>query len=103
MKEQIFNFIKKRCDVSFVELSRNIEGFNGGVRYETLENLVLWDGMSEEAANSIHELLKEKRIIAITADRFVYFIDGGSLKYSVAKKEMSYKKPHWLPIVFRVA
>ncbi len=103
MKEKIFNFIKASNGVSFVELSRNIDGFNGDYEFHAMNNLIVWADMSIEAVNSIQELCKEGRIIPIKAQSLIYMIDGMGLNYPIAKKEISYKKPHWMPTVFNAA
>lgn len=102
MKERIFNFISKLGGVSFVELSENIDGFNGDYELHSLDNLIAWADMSMEAIDSIRELCKEGRIIPTIANPLVYLVDGMALNYPIAKKQIAYKKPHWIPVVFNV-
>ena len=101
MKKQILGLIQiNGGGVSFVELSR-LDGFKGDLSWCIKENIVFWDGMSEEFIISMQELLRSKEIIIRSSVALVYAYDGQVLNLPIAKDvKRSYKKPRWLPIVF---
>jgi len=105
VKEKIYAEIKKKRDgVSFAEL-QNIKGFNGdrSMRAGEFENLILWNGMSEEAVEAFIELIEDKKIIVHATSPMIYMFDGCTLGLPVAKKAKSYKNPRWYPVCFGIA
>lgn len=104
MKNEIEKMIKDRDYVTFRELMQ-IEGFTGDqdVWHPEHANLILWTRVSVAAAAAIRELLQEKRVVLAPARPFSYAIDGGGLRLPIAKRIMDYKKPRWLPMLFRPA
>lgn len=103
MKQDIYNFVKERGYVSFVELSNNIEGFNGDLAICLGENIIIWSGMSQEACDALRQLTHvDKTIEYIPASPLVYLCDGGGLDLPLAKSARKYKKPHWLRVTLNV-
>lgn len=104
MAEQIVELVEARRHVSFAELCREIEGFDGGeleLRVPGCTNIVLWSGMTDAACDAIEELQKADRIHQVPASWMTYLIDGAALKLPIVKTaRRHYKKPHWLPVVF---
>lgn len=100
MKQIILDYIKRRGHVSYAELSRDIEGFNGDFEDQLKPNLILWSGLSLEASIAIDELVKERAININAASALVYMIDGIMPNLPIAKRVQAYKKPHWLPVTF---
>ncbi|MDP3010506.1 MAG: hypothetical protein Q8N30_15745 [Methylococcales bacterium] len=64
MKNQIFELIKKRDHVSFAELCRDIPDFSGEFIFynSALENLILWDNISQEGVDAMKHLLSNSQI-----------------------------------------
>lgn len=100
MKQIILSYIKHRENVSYAELSRDIEGFTGDYEDQLKQNLVLWSGVSLDASIALAELIKERQIFLSPASPLVYFIDGCVPGLPVAKRVQEYKKRHWLPVTF---
>lgn len=109
MEEQIFQTIKRSQTVTFAELQDSVTGFKGNSDwfYSGKANLVLWQGISKEAVDTMLNMLVEKKIFAYPSIEFghlVYLYDHHLPtlpKVTVAGiKRGGYKKPHWLPVVF---
>ena len=100
IKERIFDYIKGSGHVSYAELSRDIEGFDGDFVDQLKPGLILWSGLSLEASQAINELVKEKAITINAASVMVYMIDGIMPRLPVAKRIKPYKNPRWLPVTF---
>lgn len=108
LKEAVFEFVRERDWVTLVELQRHMSDYmetEGHVALEWAPNLFLWGDMSQELADLILELIKEKRIFFYTTSVITYMADGGMSNLPVAKNtpKNGYKKPHWLPVCIRVA
>ena len=109
MKQAIFDYMKRRSNVTFAELNRQIDGFR--IPDDTSlymlngeSNIVLWWGMSQTAVDAMHALITDDWICMESTDELVYFCDGEGLTLPIAKRlNYSYKKPRWLPVVFNVA
>ena len=102
MKEDIYKLIKDYGNVSFVELRNRIDGFNGDLEItaRSNSNIILWNGVSDKAFESIISLMNEGKIIAKPTTPLVYIADGGMLRLPIVKRNQQYKTPHWLPVVF---
>lgn len=100
MKESILKYIKERQGVSFVELSRDIPGFNGErtLKHATFENLFLWFDLSDEAINALLDLIKNDEVKVRVATPMIYYIDGMVPQLPIAKNLRGYKEPRWLPV-----
>lgn len=110
MKNEILAYIKGKGNVSFAELSKDIDGFNGDMQMRISEeapsgpkgNVILWTGISAAAAAAIVDLIAEKKICSITTNWLTYLADGTALSLPLVKGNYHYKKPHWLPVVFNL-
>lgn len=101
MKAAILALVEELGGVSFVDLGRRIEGFNGDREYYLADTeIVIWGGMSPEAIESLNALMDEKKIVPKDSNLLVYLIDGQTLRLPLAKGKRKYKTPHWAPIVF---
>lgn len=102
MKTKILDYVREKGGgVSMVELSRDIPGFNGNRAMFSGEgtNIVVWNGISQEAIDALAELVQDNQIEVKATQPFVYLIDGGGLDLPLAKRtNHHYKKPHWLPV-----
>ena len=93
-----------RDNLSFAELAR-LEGFPGDQELiftaAGASNIVLWAGLSAEAADALKVLLEagERHFRPTSAP--VYLCDGTMLRYPLAKRTMLYKTPHWCPCVLK--
>ncbi|SRR4051812_3212856 len=94
----------KRDNVTFAEL-HEIDGFSGEfeicINIDTVANIILWSGMSQEAVDAIETIRQEGEYDLVPTPILTYLIDGRCLSYPLAKSRRRYKKPHWLPCVFR--
>jgi hypothetical protein len=101
MESEIFDYIRKKDDVSFAELSRDIPGFKGEyeISHDKHTNLIVWAGVSVEGVQAINNLLNKGLLFMRATDKLTYFIDGTHLNLPVAKNVRSYKSRRWLPIV----
>ena len=106
MKANILELIRRKRDVSFVELAREIPGFSdpfgGGcdLAVSAWENVILWTDLSAEAVKAMQELEADGLIDAHLCGVFPYVIDGATLNLPLAKPKRHYKKPHWLPVTW---
>lgn len=105
LKSAIEKRVREYGHVTFAEIVEFIDGTKGdqALHHSAFENIVLWDGLSNDAATAIQQLLEERKIHIHPATTFTYMIDGRGLTYPVAKTARSYAKPHWLPICFHHA
>lgn len=99
MKEEILKCISKG-GVSFVELSREVPGFNGEYQWSNDSNWVYWSGMSEEACKALKELKDQNIIDAKPCNPIIYMVDGGYMSIPLVKSNRKYKKPHWIPMTW---
>lgn len=99
MKEAILKCIGKG-GVSFVELSREVPGFNGEYWLRNEKNHVFWSNVSKEAAEILHDLEMTNVIRKIPCMELIYVMDGGYLNLPIVKTNRKYKKPHWLPVTY---
>jgi len=105
MKSEILELIRRKQDVTFVELAREIPGFTdktGGMdmAVSAWANVVLWTDLSPEAVKAMQELETEGSIDAHLCGVFPYLIDGATLNLPIAKPKRSYRKPRWLPVTW---
>lgn len=99
MRQEILDCISKGS-VSFVELSREVPGFNGEYQYGNKHNWIFWSNISLEAANTLKQLKDENIIDATPCDIMIYIIDGGYMNLPLVKANRTYKKPHWIPMTW---
>lgn len=100
IKQVIFELILRDGFVTFGELKRQVAGFEGQehICHSDYRNLWLWDGMSSDAADSIIELLRERRIFLHRAT-IATQLTQEALLLPIARKLKNYPNPHWLPCV----
>lgn len=105
MKEQILRLVREKRNVSFVEISE-IAGASPGpysIDARPGSNVILWSGLSEEAATALDDLEREGLIQYDPTSVIVYLVDGAvqdiPLVKSPAAMKRGYKKTRWLPVV----
>jgi hypothetical protein len=105
MKQAILDYVVSvGGGVTFVELCRSIEGFAGDLDVGILDkNIVFWSGVSNAGMDAIIQLSEEGKLKITPTSTLCYFIDGGALNLPIVKQGRSYKKPHWLPVVFNLS
>jgi hypothetical protein len=67
MAEKILELVTAYKHVTFAELDQKIEDFSGGelqisINNEHASNIVLWQGLTEEAVDALEELRQAKKI-----------------------------------------
>jgi hypothetical protein len=103
MKQEILDCISKGA-VSFVELAREVPGFEGDLQLRLPQkNWVLWSGLSQEAVDALKELMDDNLITQTPCQPITYMVDGGWLDLPLVKTARSYKKPHWIPVTYSLA
>ena len=105
LKSTISEYVKKYDSVSYAELQRDIGATSEGDHAHLFEdmNVILWTGMSKSFAEAIKALENEGVIHSHPSVYFVYLVDGRIPRLDIAIRppKDGYKKPHWLPVVFR--
>ncbi len=101
MDAAILDYVRKKGGgVSFVELCRDIPGFEGNLVLclGGDPNLALWLHVSSEASAAISRLASGNFIRVKPTVPLVYWIDGAVPNLPVAKSVRKHKRPHWLPV-----
>jgi len=102
MADRILDLIAMRGDTTFAEIFNVIgDEAKGDLGWQISPNTVLWTGISQTLRDAF-EIMHDK-IIPHPTSFLVYLYDGSALELPVAKTatKTGYKKPHWLPVVFR--
>lgn len=68
--------------------------------YDTDYNIFIWTGWNDEAGKVLMEVLK-KGIAGIPTKVATIVMLGGRVYDNIAKREMKYKKPHWVPMYLK--
>jgi hypothetical protein len=103
MKDAIRELLQQD-HVSFAELARRIAGFRGEMAWGIQpKNLVLWHGISDEAARTLQQMLDDGEFHLHDARPLIYMLDGCCLKLPIARRPPrgGYKEPHWAPAVLK--
>lgn len=104
----LIQYVNDYKHVSFAELKRVFPAFFGGDfgLYASLDkNFVFWLGLTDAGSEIINDCLNTRKLFAHPCTSFwghvpmVYLIDGCILNIPLAKKNIRYKKPHWVPVV----
>jgi hypothetical protein len=102
LAEKILGLVLKYGDQSFANLASELPEFHdGNFAIDLFDNLVIWNGVTIEAADAIRELREADAIYFSAVPLMVYHIDGRALGMPIATKLRRYKTPHWLPIILR--
>lgn len=98
----ILALVEERDHVSVSEI-RRFEWAQGRweIVHQKFDNLVLATHLSKLAVDAIGALIERKSITYFPCSFWVYLADGGIPAYPRARSARSYKRPHWVPIVFR--
>lgn len=109
--KNIDKFIKDyENNISFAELAQRVDGFQGDIsilhslgknsRGEE-KDVVVWSGVSQEAAEHIIKLINDKKIHYMPASPLTYLLDGMGLTIPQFDgiEEMESGVDYWLPVV----
>lgn len=105
LRDKILSLVRTLGAVSFAELAHTLgPQFRGDCTLwlDPERNLILWPGISEEAAGTILTLLEEGALVLRPSSPLTYLIDGMYPSLPVARGRYRYAKPHWVPVVFDV-
>lgn len=66
-------------------------------------NIIFWAGVSAQFLEVTSALCDAPGLESHPTTTLVYMVDGGMLNFPIVQKPPAkgYKKPHWLPVVFR--
>ncbi len=117
LKRVIVEVAQRRVWLSFAELPGCIAGgwdatrdgpaldLRGHSCIEIAPNVLLWSGMSEQLAEAVLGLIREKRLFTHPSCALTYLIDGGGLALPIPKRSPppgGLKKLHWIPTCLRL-
>ena len=97
------DYITEDNHVTFVELRKvwaahiQADG-NHAIVLGNNPNVILWAGVSDRFCE-LYDLLLKQGVTLEPASYLAYLIDGGTLNFPVVKRVVTYKTPHWLPVV----
>jgi len=109
MAQKIYELVRTRRHVSFVELQRVIPGFKQkGADGNTtafilpdIPQIVIWVDLSKEAIDALGELMGSKKVFLNPCSLMVYMVDGAMLNLPIPKRKprKGSKKDYWVPCV----
>jgi hypothetical protein len=106
IKAEVYSYIKQNEGTSYAELENLFTrlGFNWKGNLEiysdVCDNVIFWTGWNKEAIELINDLQREDLISKVPGQPFIYYIDGKALNLPIVRKNIQYKTPHWLPVLF---
>lgn len=103
IRTKIWNLIKNRPAVSFVEISE-IDGFMGGNRFiDTPDlrkfNIVMWNGVSDGGFEAFSELMGQDMLEFDSCSPSLYMNRGVSPELNVAVRKRVYINTRWIPVL----
>ncbi len=104
LRDRLRDYILENDSVTFAELANR---FGDEVHDKNeialaickRDNIILWQGLTQEAFDAIVELERDKIIEMRPSTFLAYLMDGQVLKMPLVKQNRDYKTPHWLPTV----
>jgi len=106
IKAEVYRFIKNNEGTSYVELENLFTslGFDWEgdleIYSDVCSNVIFWTGWNKDAIEVINSLQREGLIYKVPGEPFIYYIDGKALTLPIVRKNIQYKTPHWLPVLF---
>lgn len=106
IKKRIIEYIYENNHVTYVELQRIFDeiGYNyhGNlcIISPMCDHVLFWDGWNQDAIDLMNEVQDEGPVHKEPTQFLTYLIDGAGLDLPVVKSRVSYKRDHWLPVVF---
>jgi hypothetical protein len=100
MKTQIEKMLNARDHLSFVEMTREIDGAKGNVGMFSTDNdnVLIWGDVSQDFVDAVR-LVIEGNAHLQGCTVLVYYIDGGVPRLPIAKSmKRKYKAIHWVPM-----
>lgn len=105
IREKVKHYILENEYVSYAELEQFFEqiGYDYHGSFSSVSSVcdyvVFWSGWSKEAIDLVNDLYDEG-IHKQPTPILTYILDGATLNLPLVKRDMQYKKSHWLPVVF---
>lgn len=67
------------------------------------KNVIFFDGIAKDLGDAFAKVIN-KRVFLHPCQAWMMLVDGGGLNLPIAKKPPrgGYKKPHWMPTIFRM-
>ena len=105
-KDTLTRYVRDMRTVTYAELSRNVQGFNGLSDVKLTPSVVLWTGVSTKAGEALIELVTEGVIDMQPCSAYVYAMDGECLRLPLVTSKQHItrvsKRLRWLPVIFRI-
>ena len=105
-KDTLTRYVRDMRTVTYAELSRNVQGFNGLSDVKLTPSVVLWTGVSTKAGEALIELVTEGVIDMQPCSAYVYAMDGECLRLPLVTSKQhitrTSKRLRWLPVIFRI-
>lgn len=107
MKEKLLKFIQENGRVTYCEIENFFDNcgydYRGGLEiYSPVnDNVIFWTGWNEEAVKLLHSVVIAGQIKKDIAN-WIELMTGYDrwLSLPMVKRNVNYKEPHWLPVVF---
>ena len=106
IKAEVYRYIRENEGTSYVELENLFTrlGFywqgNLEICSDVNDNVIFWTGWNKDAIEVINSLQREGLIYKVPGEPFIYYIDGKALTLPIVRRNIQYKTPHWLPVLF---
>jgi hypothetical protein len=103
MQAAILAYVIGHPGTSFIEIMRVVGDAGRGDQALCVKddpNVILWAGMSSQLIEAINNLRTSGAVNMNPSSRMVYMIDGGGLRFPIAKQKRKYKTEHWHPVEF---
>lgn len=117
MEKQNFETLKRRIlelaqqtpgGVSYSRLSE-IPGFKGelSLAHPTFQKVLYWQGISQEAASAIRELIDSGQLRHAPTDELAYLAQGEPLSLPIFTPQLVHnaaelETPHWMPVMVSI-
>ena len=103
--KEILKKLENEKELYFTEIEKVFETMefdykgNKNICVKGNENIIIWEGWSEQANNIIFKLIEHPNVINEgISDALELWLYGKSLPYPLVKKQSyTYKKSHWYP------
>ena len=98
-ENEIYEYINRHVGTTCVELY-NLFG-KGTHVLRLRKDLIVGFGLSEDLAEVLTNLTKNKVIVMAPTSPLTYAFDGGMISLPLANRfDKEYKKDHWVPVAF---
>ena len=98
LEERIMKYLLKD-HVTFAEIEDTFG--SGDCALVFGDNMIIWPNLPEEVFKCITSLWDKRKVLFQPTQIITYLVDGRALDLPIAKRDINYKHPHWLPVVIR--